>query len=66
VVVVAESPSANLIPPVSPAEPPSDLANILWPAKTPEQRTEQRPQQRKERGVRAALKRVMAAVGLRK
>ena len=40
VVVVAELPSANLIPPVSAAEPPPDLANIFRPAKTPERPAE--------------------------
>jgi hypothetical protein len=68
-VVVVESPSANLIPPVLPvsaAEPPPDLPKIFRPAKTPDDRAESRRQRRKDHGVRAALKRVLVAAGLRK
>jgi hypothetical protein len=69
VVAAVESPSANLIPPVSPvsaAEPPPELAKIFWPPKTPDERAESQRQRRKDRGVRAALKRVLKAAGLRK
>jgi Esterase PHB depolymerase len=73
-VVAVASPSANLIPPVSPVsatQPPADLANIflpakILPAKTPNDRAAPRPQRRKDRGVRAALKRVLVAAGLMK
>jgi len=69
-VATADSPSAKLIPSVSPVAAPGsvpELAKILWPAKPPEQQAEaSRRQRRKDRGVRAALKRVLAAAGLKK
>jgi poly(hydroxyalkanoate) depolymerase family esterase len=65
--VVVAPPSVNLTPPVSTAaEPPADLAKTVSPAKTPLDRAESPPQRREDRGLRAALKRVLAAAGLKK
>jgi hypothetical protein len=66
---VVESESAKLIPPVSPVSAQgatADLVNVLWPVKTPEDVAESSRQRRKDRGVRAALERVLAAAGLKK
>ena len=44
----------------------ADLVNVFWPVKTPEDVAESGRQRRKDRGVRAALERVLAAAGLKK
>jgi len=65
---VVESPGAKPIASISPvpvAVPVPDLAKVLWPSSPPDDRAASQPPRRKDLGVRAALKRVLAAVGLR-
>ena len=66
--VLVASPSAQLMPPVSPVSLAGQMpaiARVLRPERTPDDRAESQRQRQKDRGVRAALKRVLAAAGLK-
>jgi poly(hydroxyalkanoate) depolymerase family esterase len=66
---VADSPSAKLIPPVSPiAAPVPDLSRVLWPLTTLQPRPKQPPRKPRRRGidVGAIITRALTAAGLRK
>lgn len=72
--VPSESPSAKLIPPVTPSLTPAplpDLTNMIWPVKAPDQTPEPAPPppplpRRRPIDMSAAIKRVLVAAGLKK
>jgi poly(hydroxyalkanoate) depolymerase family esterase len=72
-VAAAESPSAKLIPMVSPLQEPApgtmpDLSKVLWPLAPPPPRPERGKRERRRRGidVGAMISRALTAAGLRK
>jgi poly(hydroxyalkanoate) depolymerase family esterase len=71
-VSIADSPSAKLIPPVSPISPPAlapmpDLSKVLWPLTTLQPRPKpQRKPRRRGIDVGALFTRALTAAGLRK